>query len=780
MARMSEPLPHPAFSTGESRFAGRFDIVRTLHAGVRAQVLLIREQSSGDLLVVKVARGTSDAATLRRQYDLLRACAGNGVLAVREFDSSAGLAWYSMEYAGNGDLSRWRGQRFDRWLTTVIEVAQVLARLHGENVLHGDLKLGNVLIAADGSVRLNDIVLGDPAARAEPASWEGSPYSLSPERRAGREPTASDDVYAFGVMLYELLTGYPPRYPDAPGANVPPLQPQFPAPDALINLTHTCLNQVSMERPGDMDIIVATLRAIARQSLNSNVAPVAMSIPLKPPDLSPPRSNVPLRSDWQRTANEARGRSSGPLGRRAVTITSTLLLMAGVIYVTVILPRSVPHAVAPPAVYKPAGVETPAAEPMKPVDLARLADQKQRAEDQRAALDPRIDSLKGRGAFLWADDDWNALQSSLAAGDAQVANREFAKALQTYAGVEKAVADLEHRAGGVLKEKLLAGEQALEAGKAQAASDAFDIALKLDPKNAAAERGRKRAQSLDQVFALVTQGAQFEQQGDNAHAAEAYRQALALDPLTTRAKDGLQRAQSRISNDAFGAAMAKGYAALSRKEYAHARAGFAAAGQLRANAPEVAQALKQVEQEERSAAILKILQGAPALEVGEKWSEALSAYREALQLDPTVVAAQEGVARVEPRAKLNAELELYLTQPERLFGNAVRANARATLQRATAIQPAGPVLKQQLAKLNEWLTRAETPIEIALQSDGLTAVTIYRVGDLGTFERRAVTLAPGQYTAVGRRPGYRDVRRQFDVVPGQAVALIDIRCEEKI
>ena len=82
--------------------------------------------------------------------------------------------------------------------------------------------------------------------------------------------------------------------------------------------------------------------------------------------------------------------------------------------------------------------------------------------------------------------------------------------------------------------------------------------------------------------------------------------------------------------------------------------------------------------------------------------------------------------------------------------------------------------------LNEWLARADAPVHIALQSDNLTQVVIYRVGTLGAFEQRSLELAPGSYTVVGTRPGYRDVRREINVVPGAALDPVVIRCEEKI
>jgi hypothetical protein len=115
-----------------------------------------------------------------------------------------------------------------------------------------------------------------------------------------------------------------------------------------------------------------------------------------------------------------------------------------------------------------------------------------------------------------------------------------------------------------------------------------------------------------------------------------------------------------------------------------------------------------------------------------------------------------------------------------LFSVPVRNAARETLQRATAIAAAGPVLKKQIATLGDWLSRADAPVHIALQSDNLTQVMIYRIGELGAFEQRSLELAPGSYTVVGTRPGYRDVRRDITVVPGAIPPPVVIRCEEKI
>jgi hypothetical protein len=226
--------------------------------------------------------------------------------------------------------------------------------------------------------------------------------------------------------------------------------------------------------------------------------------------------------------------------------------------------------------------------------------------------------------------------------------------------------------------------------------------------------------------------------------------------------------------------MARGFSALSKGDYAAARTGFESARKVRPGAAEIDQALKQVEQEERTRVINGKLAAARSFEGKERWADALQEYRAILQLDPTVAAALESSARVQPRAELNAQLEVYITQPERLFSAPVRNSARETLAQASGISNPGPVLTRQMATIREWLARAEVPVQVALRSDNQTQVTIFRVGQLGAFEQRSLELAPGSYTVVGTRPGYRDVRREINVVPGAQLPPVMILCEDKI
>ena len=92
----------------------------------------------------------------------------------------------------------------------------------------------------------------------------------------------------------------------------------------------------------------------------------------------------------------------------------------------------------------------------------------------------------------------------------------------------------------------------------------------------------------------------------------------------------------------------------------------------------------------------------------------------------------------------------------------------------------GPVIRSQVSRLELLLPTFNQPVMLALESDNATEVAIQRVGFFGAFERREVSLKPGKYTVTGKRSGFRDVRREITVAPGQGEQTIVIRCLEPI
>ena len=303
----------------------------------------------------------------------------------------------------------------------------------------------------------------------------------------------------------------------------------------------------------------------------------------------------------------------------------------------------------------------------------------------------------------------------------------------------------------------------------------------MQPGQPQATRGLERARSLDEVRRLLADAQALEAEGRTEDAAALYRKALSLDRDTITAQQALARIQAAQSGAEFASAMSQGLGALAGGDLDGARAAFERAGRIRPGAPEVQDGLAQVARARGDVGIATELSNAQRAEGEERWQAALEAFRRALAIDPNLLAAQQGVARTEPRAALEGELNGFAGRPERLFSTEVRAAARNTLRRAAAVGSPGPVLQRQVATVTALVEAAEVPVDIALTSDNQTDITIYRIGRIGTFERKDMQLLPGRYTIVGTRAGFRDVRRELMILPGQAPPqALAIRCEEPI
>jgi hypothetical protein len=102
------------------------------------------------------------------------------------------------------------------------------------------------------------------------------------------------------------------------------------------------------------------------------------------------------------------------------------------------------------------------------------------------------------------------------------------------------------------------------------------------------------------------------------------------------------------------------------------------------------------------------------------------------------------------------------------------------LQTAQQQPVSGPVLRTQIARLTALLPALDKPVRLSLVSDNRTQVTISSVGTFGSFARRDIELRPGRYTVIGTRDGYREVRRDITVSPGEEFLTVNVICSEPI
>jgi serine/threonine protein kinase len=761
------------------------------------------ESQQGKALVLKIlherlADQPGFIALLNAECEHLRRLRHPNIVRVYGFHAEAGRHFISMEYIPGGTAKTLCGRPWAEIIKILLPVADALDYAHQAGLVHRDIRAANIFLDEAGKPYLADFGLASVHTKANPGTSRststsqdnaaahpgsgGSLPSMSPQQLAGEQPAISDDVYAFGALLYELLSGAPLFHPDVTPERicneVPPLLSEHCAdiPVELDRLAAALLHKQPERRPLGMAAVRAALEALLKDAGAADT-----EIDNKGDDSIRPvgrrqKAETASADTFRPKPLHSKQSETGP-GR--IFYAAFGLLAVIVLGVVFVLPDMVADDSASKAESKPS---LPAAEEIAPPDPAAIADSVGReiADAALADLLRVSDSLRAQAVERWGGAEWFRAVNRVTEGDEFYKDRVFDKATVAYREALKILQPLTDKVTEILASALKDGEIAIIDGNQKLALERFDLALAIAPDNQFAQKGRERALKLDRVISLVSEASGFELSSRLPEALAKYNAALDVDALWPAAIEGRDRVSAIITGNEYQAAMSSGYAALAEQHYADARRYFEAALRARAEDQGALQALDQIATEQRLARVARLNSEAELLRKQENWSAAVNRYQSILSVDASVVSARSGLAMSQQRAELDERLRAAISSPDRLTDQTVLQATRQLLAYARGIEAPGPVLMQQINDLERALQRAVLPVAVRFESDSLTEVVIYKIGRFEPFITRDIELRPGVYTAVGMRSGYRDVRLEFRVQPESSMQPVVIRCEDPI
>ena len=791
----------------------RYVLQERLGTGGQGEVWRAHDPQRGLDIALKIlhpAAGRSAAAwaALVHEYESVSRLDHPAILKVFAPERDGATLLLPMELGSGGDLRRLRGAGYLAVIPVLLEIAQALEHAHERGVIHRDLKPGNVLFDARGQLKLADF--GASARVLEAGSQSArtlSPFSASPQQLRGEPATPADDVYGLGALAYELLSRYPPHYPNFDAQRmqrdpVPPLVPAEQMPLQLGSVVSRMLAKNARVRPASMREVIDELDAALNDTLTFDFetaeapreAPPAN--PTRPPDQppaarpspapspAPPAALAPEVLDgqalWEELRRTAIARSPRlePMRSGAPRVLLALVGLAVVAFAAFFwLPRfsTLPSGALPAR--ERASSANKARGPLAP---AGAEDAAVRLEADRARLDRRLAVLETRGAGVWGGADFAAAKTRAAESAGASDAGSLALAQQRLAEASRLLDAVERAAPAALAAQLAAGDRALAAGQQELAAQAFDLAARIDSQDQRAAIGQSRARRLSGVLPLLADAQNAQQERQYSRAAQDYTQALTLDPKNAQARTGLAQATAASGDDSYARAAGEGFAALGAGRLDEARAAFRRARSLRANGAEALEGLRRVDAASGERGFAAMRARAEGLEAQERWDEALQAYNSVLRQDRSLVFAQEGKARAAAHMQLEDSLQALIDRPDRLSSPQVRDEAVTLLQSAQEQPSPGPSLRIQMARLSTMLPEFDKPVHLSLLSDSLTQVAIPGVGTFGSFSSRDIELKPGHYTLIGTRDGYRDVRREITVSPGGQSQTVKVSCSEPI
>jgi serine/threonine-protein kinase len=266
-----------------------YQVIQFLGSGARSTIWQVRDCRTGEVFALKrvVKRAASDARFLEQaanEYEIgsrLDHPTIRHIFSLRRVKRWLRLreVHVLMEFCEGLSVQEDRPSDLPETLRIFAKVAEALAHMNDQGYVHADTKPNNILVSAQGRVKLIDLGQSCPVGTAK-SRIQGTPDFIAPEQVHRRPVDGRTDVFNFGATLYWTLTGRPiPTVLPKDGApdvgakrTTPPEQLNPDVPASLGKLVTDCIEPHPAQRPGSMNEVVSRLSLI-RSQLGQGASP---------------------------------------------------------------------------------------------------------------------------------------------------------------------------------------------------------------------------------------------------------------------------------------------------------------------------------------------------------------------------------------------------------------------------------------------------------------------------------------------------------------------------
>ena len=277
---------------------GKYELLEFLGGGMshvyRARDTAIGRQVAIKILTPEACQDPDAKARFLQEARMAGNIEHENIIRIHDYGEEQGRPFIVMEFLVGEDLrhairENHAGDTANR-LRIALDIARALQYIHSKKIIHRDIKPDNVHIDASGKVKLMDfgIAKAEGLHLTRTGFAVGTPYYMSPEQVRGEPATESMDIYAFGILLFELLTGQKPVEGDTLERLFyailnEPLKPEpmvrAGAPAAIVDLVLRCTAKKPEGRPRSFTQVIAEIEKVTRKEAASapppSVSPVA-------------------------------------------------------------------------------------------------------------------------------------------------------------------------------------------------------------------------------------------------------------------------------------------------------------------------------------------------------------------------------------------------------------------------------------------------------------------------------------------------------------------------
>ena len=280
-----------------------YDIVAELGRGGMGVVYKARDTHLDRFVAIKVLppEKVSDPTRKARFVQEAKAASAlnhTNIITIYDISSDGGIDFIAMEYVDGKTLDQLiprKGMRLNEALKVAVQIADALARAHQAGIIHRDLKPANIMVDSHGHVKVLDFGLaklteqGDPAdastataaVKTEEGTIAGTAAYMSPEQAEGKPLDTRSDIFSFGAVLYEMLTGHRAFQGDSRMSTLSAILQKEPLPFSeevpadLRKLVTRCLRKDRDKRFHHMVDVRVAIEELREESDSGKLVPVA-------------------------------------------------------------------------------------------------------------------------------------------------------------------------------------------------------------------------------------------------------------------------------------------------------------------------------------------------------------------------------------------------------------------------------------------------------------------------------------------------------------------------
>jgi hypothetical protein len=377
---------------------------------------------------------------------------------------------------------------------------------------------------------------------------------------------------------------------------------------------------------------------------------------------------------------------------------------------------------------------------------------------------------------IWAEKEYTDLIETSKKSEELFKQEYFGNSAESYAEVNEGFTDLITQSSKILEDYIRSGFKKLEVNKSTEAIVYFDRALAIEEENIQAQEGRSRAIVLDKLLSIINEIKILIEINDLDTAKNKIEKALQLDNKNNEVVLLNKKLQVLLNQKEFDINITEGYINIEANNFSKALDSFQRAFDLEPSSQAAISGIFETKQIIKTNKIKELQKQALNFENQEQWKLALIAYNEIISINTNYQDAISGVLKANKMILLESEIGRLLSQPIRLESPDVAIEARNIISTSEKLK-LGPGIQLKINSLIAILDKYSSRVKLQLISDGKTTITILKAGNIGKFKNKELQLSPGKYTFIGKRSGYKTIRKIIEI---KKDSKLEITCFQRI